>query len=84
MDGGGGEPAEGKEDLGTVDDNLGKGGGEPKGVGYVFQGSGSGGTYFTVVDGVMTPHMGWDLGEFQHRVTRRIIGRKIWRLLDGI
>ena len=29
---GGGEPAEGEEDMGAVVENLGKGGGEPEGV----------------------------------------------------
>ena len=46
MAGGGGEPAEGKEDLGMSVNNIGKGWGESKGVGGVFQGSISGGTTF--------------------------------------
>ena len=31
----------------------------------------------------MTPHMGQDLGGFQHRANIRISGRLTWRLLYG-
>ena len=48
MAGGGGEPAEGEEYLGAAARDLGKGGGEPSGVGDVFQGGGEGGTTFRV------------------------------------
>ena len=44
----GGSPAEVKEDLGTVVENIGNVGGEPKGARYVIQGGGAGGTYFLV------------------------------------
>ena len=40
------EPANGKEDLGTSVNNIGKGGGKSKGAGDVLQGSGAGGTDF--------------------------------------
>ena len=43
--------------MGAVVDNLAKGGGKPKGVGYVLQGNGAGSTYFRVVDvGDDPPH----------------------------
>ena len=53
----GGEPEEGAEKLGAVVENIGKGGGQPKGVGDIIQGIGAGGTYFWVVDvGDDPPH----------------------------
>ena len=57
LDGGGGEPAEGEENMGAFVKNLGKGRGEAKGVGDVFQRNGAAGTYFWVGEvGDETPH----------------------------
>ena len=50
MAGDGGEPAEGREELVEVVKNIGKGGGEPKGVRDVIQGRCAGGTNFRVID----------------------------------
>ena len=50
MSGGGGEPAEGEEELGAVVENIGKGGGKTKVVGVFFHVSGAGNISFRVGD----------------------------------
>ena len=67
----------------AVVDNLAKGGGKTKGVGYVLQGGGAGSTSFRVVDVGVTPRMGRDIGGVCHRVTIWITGRYPLRFLDG-
>ena len=57
MEGSGGEPEEGEEELGAALDNLWIRGGKPLGVGDVLQGGGAGSTYFQVIDvGDNPPH----------------------------
>ena len=71
----GGEPVEGKEELGPVADNLGKIGFKPKGIRYVFEGGDAGGTYFRFGDVGDDPPHGPGPGGFQPRLARRITGR---------
>ena len=60
-----------------VVENLGKGGGQTKSVGDVLQGGGAGSTSFWVGEVLITPHMGKDLGGFQHKVDRQITGKQL-------
>ena len=79
---GGGETKEVKEELGTYVKNLGKGRGKYKGVGIFFKAVVQVLLIFGTKTWVMTPHMGRDLGGFQHKVAQQITGRKTRRLLD--
>ena len=68
MSGGGREPAEGKEEMDMSVNNLGKEGGESKGVRGFFQEGGAGGTNFWGGDVGDNPRNGPGPGGSQHRV----------------
>ena len=76
--------AEGKEEMSSYVDNIGKVGGESKGARDLFQDIDSGGTYLWGIDVGDDPLRGPGLGGFQHRVAQWITGRQPWRLLDGV
>ena len=83
MSGGGGEPAEGEEELGAVVENIGKGGGKTKVVGFFFMSVVQEIFLFGLVTLVMTPSMDRYLGGFQHRLARHVTGRKPRKLPNG-
>ena len=79
----GGGPLEGAEELGAASEGPGTVGSHPMGLWGVFQGSGTGGAYIWIGYMGFDPRMGQALGIFQHRVVRKIIGRKPKRGEDG-
>ena len=73
----------GAEELGMADEGFGTGGGQPEGIRDVFQGGGTCGAAFQVVDAGVDPPMGRALGSFQHGVEWRITGIKSRRQEKG-
>ena len=83
MDGGGGEPSEGAEELDTAGKDYETGGIQSTGLWDVIQCGGAGSSVIRIRDLGADPCMGQALRSFQHRVARRITGSKRKQLEDG-
>ena len=80
---GGDKLLEGTEDVVSADEDVGMGRIKHAGVGDLFQGGGTGGSYLWFGYVGDDPCMRRDLGRLHNRVSKRIMVRQLQRRLDG-